>query len=161
MDAQPVHPGIDLQMQPGMAACLTAGMLRRPDPFGREHCERDLGGRGFRHDSVRHGPQYQDWSTYPGAPQLQRLSPARHSEPARPGLKSHSGNRHRAMTVAIGLDDRHDLGVAAGQLAHIRPDRPQIDLNPCSLAGGHIHAESIRTPAATDNAACRYNPAQS
>ena len=84
----------------------------------------------------------------PGRAQLLGLGRRRHAEPRGAGLERGARRRHRAVPVAVGLDDGavHGAGrQVAHQPADVVADRLEVDLGQRALAAG----QHLRAPGAS------------
>ncbi len=101
----------------------------------------------------------------PRAAQGERLADVGDAEAGRAALERRDRGAHRAVAVAVGLDDRDDLGAGQpAQVPHVRGDRADVDGRLAQDAGGQAaHAvppvAAVRSASASAMTYAIANPA--
>ena len=129
----PVHSRVDLDMHGDRPAGRIGSRAEGGDPFGRIERRREpVGQCGARRRRVALAQQ-EHGRGHTVLAQLDTLVDERHGKT--PGTAGQSGPRHRrsAVPVAVGLDDRAQLGRCdeAGQHGCVVRHCGQVDLGPC------------------------------
>jgi hypothetical protein len=129
--AAPGQTGVDLEVHPGRLADRPGRFGDLPDRPDGTRRQVDVG-----HDRVAeslprtHQPGEQPRAGDAGGPQCERLTEQGSPEPGRTTGKGGAGARHQAVTVTVGLDDRHHLGATGrprSQHGDVVADRGQVD----------------------------------
>ena len=128
-EAEPVHPGVDLQVAAQAGAAGTAGGAQRLGGAGARDRRRQVVAEHAVDVADTERAEHQDRPAITGLAQLDPLLDVGDREPLGPGLRERAGDGYGPVAVGVGLDDRKDARRGAGRR---RPRR----LRPLCTVGG-------------------------